>query len=111
MSKKTVRILVSTRNLQNWIKPTRSDNTLDLFLTNKPSTIYRTEVCPGISDHDLVYIDATTKPVKIKTAPREAFLYKKADYDQTWGQLHSNVIDYFAISMIILHYDYINFQM
>jgi hypothetical protein len=44
-------------------------------------TIYRTEVCPGISDHDLVYIEATTKPVKIKTAPREAFLYKKADYD------------------------------
>ena len=58
-------------------KPTRSDNTLDLFLTNKPSTIYRTEVCHGISDHDLVYIEATTKPVKIKTAPREAFLYKK----------------------------------
>ena len=35
--------------------------------------------------------------------------------DQTWGQLLSNVIDYititFAIFMITLHYDYINFQM
>jgi hypothetical protein len=54
----------------NWIKPTRGDNTLDLFLTNKPSTIYRTEVCPGISDHDLVYIEATTK-----TAPRHGLFF------------------------------------
>jgi hypothetical protein len=34
---------------------------------------------------------------------------------QTWGQLLSNVIrlhyNYFAIFMITLHYDYINFQM
>ena len=61
-------------------KPTRGDNTLDLLLTNTPSTIYRTEVCPGISDHDIVYAEATT-PLKEHQAPRNVYLFKKADYD------------------------------
>ena len=62
-------------------QPTRGDNTLVLLLTNKPSTIYRTEVCPGISDHDIVYVEATTTPLKEHQAPRNVYLFKKADYD------------------------------
>ena len=62
-------------------QPTRGENTLDLLLTNKPSTIYRTEVCPGISDHDIVYAEATTTPLKEHQTPRNVYLFKKADYD------------------------------
>ena len=32
--------------------PTRLDNTLDVFLTNRPSLVNRCEPVPGISDHD-----------------------------------------------------------
>ena len=73
---------ISDRGLVQLVnQPTRGDNTLDLLLTNKPSTIYRTEVYPGISDHDIVYAEATTTPPKEHQAPRNVYLFKKADYD------------------------------
>ncbi|CAG2207668.1 unnamed protein product [Mytilus edulis] len=51
--------------------PTRLDNTLDLFLTNRPSLINRCSPLPGISDHDAVFIETSAaakrgKPVKRK---------------------------------------------
>ncbi|CAG2242399.1 unnamed protein product [Mytilus edulis] len=49
-------------------------------LTNKPSTIYRTEVCPGISDHDIIYAEATTTPIKENQTPRKVYQYEKADF-------------------------------
>lgn len=75
-------------------QPTRGDNTLDLFFTNTPSTIYRSEVCPGISDHDIVYIEATTKPVKHKQIPRQIFNYKKADYESMKTETETFVKSY-----------------
>lgn len=41
--------------------PTRKDHVLDLFLTNRPLLVNRCEPIPGISDHDIVYIDITAK--------------------------------------------------
>ena len=59
-------------------EPTRGENTLDLILTNNPSTFTRIETIPGISDHDIVFseIDITTKK-KIQK-PRSIPLYKQA---------------------------------
>ncbi|CAG2203496.1 unnamed protein product [Mytilus edulis] len=70
-------------------QPTRGNNTLDLFLTNKPSTIYRTEVCPGISDHDIVYAEATTTPIKENQTPRKVYQYKKADFETMKAEVNN----------------------
>ena len=35
-------------------KPTRLENTLDLMKTNNPTRVNRTEMFPGISDHEVV---------------------------------------------------------
>lgn len=38
-------------------EPTRKGNTLDLILTNFPTLIPRTEVMPGVYDHDIVFVE------------------------------------------------------
>ena len=44
------------------VMPTRGNNTLDLIMTNHPSSINRVELMRGLSDHDIVNVE----PVKFK---------------------------------------------
>ena len=45
--------------------PTRNENILDLFLTNRPSLVNRLEPMPGISDHDtMIYVNTNVKPYR-----------------------------------------------
>jgi len=39
--------------------PFRNQNILDIFLTNRPSTVTSCEVIPGISDHEIVSISTS----------------------------------------------------
>ena len=50
-------------------QPTRDDNIPDLFLTNRPSLINKVRIEPGLSDHDVVYVESNVRPVKIKPVP------------------------------------------
>ena len=61
--------------------PTRDKHVLDLFFTNNPTLVNRSNVIPGLSDHDTVQItlNVTAKPIKQK--PRKIFLYRKADWE------------------------------
>lgn len=59
--------------------PTRKDRVLDLFLTNRPSLVNRCEPLPGISDHDIVYIDTDITAKINKPTQRKIYLWKKAD--------------------------------
>ena len=59
--------------------PTRLDATLDLFLTNRPTLINRSQPLPGISDHDIALIDSSLKPTRNKPASRRIHVWKKAD--------------------------------
>ena len=52
-------------------KPTRQNNTLDLFITNNPSLIRSTEVVPGLADHDAVLIDGDISTITNKQKPTE----------------------------------------
>jgi len=56
-----------------------SQSTLDLFFTNNSTLINKVEVITGISDHEVVYVESSLKPDKIKKPPRKIFLYNKAD--------------------------------
>ena len=56
--------------------PTRLENTLDVFITNRPSLIQKCKPVPGVSDHDIVFVESSISVGKSKTPPRKIFLWK-----------------------------------
>ena len=54
--------------------PTRSANTLDIFITNWPSLVLNCKPLAGFSDHDIVYIESTV--VAKKQSPPSEQCYK-----------------------------------
>lgn len=55
-------------------------STLDLFFTTNNSLVKNVEVISGISDHEIMYIEASLRPRKLKKkTPRKLYLrvYKK----------------------------------
>ena len=42
--------------------PTRVNNILDVFCTNRPSLVDRISTVPGLSDHDIVLVDTNILP-------------------------------------------------
>ena len=61
--------------------PTRKDRTLDLFLSNRPSLVNRCESLPGLSDHDIVYVDSNIIAKRQKPIRRKIYIWKRADLD------------------------------
>ncbi len=59
--------------------PTRGNNTLDIFLTNRPSLIYKCKPMPGVSDHDIVFVEAKVLTPRKKRPQRKIHLWKRAD--------------------------------
>jgi hypothetical protein len=62
--------------------PTRHENTLDLFLMNRPSLVNRCEPLPGLGDHEIVYIDTDISAKLIKSFKRKIYIWKKANKDK-----------------------------
>ena len=58
---KTLEIMAHFHLEQMQRQPTRLDNTLDLWLTNKPSLVRQCNSIPGISNHDIVLNDSDFK--------------------------------------------------
>ena len=56
-------------------EPTRGKNFLDLFLTNHPNLVPRTENIPGIADHDAVYLELQIHPPTRKQPKRQIPIY------------------------------------
>ena len=80
-------------------KPTRGDNILDLILTNNPSIVNKTEILPGISDHDCCFAEFDINPKANRQKPRQIPLYNKADWtsfkqhiNQTYKKLKESKI-------------------
>ncbi len=59
-------------------KPTRLENTLDLMKTNNPTRVNRTEMLPGISDHEVVLCELDITPTTNKQI-------KRLPHTATWG--------------------------
>ncbi|XP_076434604.1 uncharacterized protein LOC143274619 [Babylonia areolata] len=57
------------------MEPTKESNTLDLFLTNHPNLVPRTETLPGIADHDIVYMELQIHPPKKRQPQRLIPIY------------------------------------
>ena len=50
--------------------PTRLDNILDIFLTNRHSSTLKCSLIPGLSDHDIVSVKATLSAMFLKKPRR-----------------------------------------
>ena len=59
--------------------PTRETNLLDVFLTNRPSLIQECYPLPGISDHEMVYVDSDVSARYQRPIQRKIWLWSKAD--------------------------------
>ncbi len=55
--------------------PTRGDNILDVIITNRPSLISKCSGLPGLSDHDVVYMDVNVRVER--NLSEEKFSYGK----------------------------------
>ena len=78
--------LVNDHGLTQMVdKPTRTTSTtsniLDIFLTNTPDMVNRCETIPGISDHDIPFLDVSSRVILNKKAPRKIYQFHKADFD------------------------------
>ena len=65
---------------QTVLEPTRGENILDLIITNRPNQINRTQILPGIGDHNVPYTELSIKLARNKQTPRELPLYDRADW-------------------------------
>ena len=54
-------------------EPTIGDNYLDMFMTNHPNLVPRTEVLPGLADHDAIYKELQIHPPR-KYQPKRLIL-------------------------------------
>ena len=75
--------------------PTRGNNILDIFLTNKPSLVTSCKVLPGISDHNIVHVLSTVSATHKRLRVRKILYWHKADYDHRLHQLFYEQIHLF----------------
>jgi len=77
--------------------PTRLAKTLDIFATNKPALISTCHSIPGISDHDGIYVTASSAIVHHKPCPRKVYIYGRK---LIFRPLKMNFI-YFLITLLL----------
>ena len=62
--------------------PARGNHTLDVFISNRPSLIYKWKPILGVSDHDIVFVEGKVLAQRKKLPQRKIKLWKQADlYD------------------------------
>ena len=59
--------------------PTRDNNLLDIFLTNRHSPIQTCKSLPGISDHEIEHMDSDVRVKFQRPVTRKIWLWSKAD--------------------------------
>lgn len=59
--------------------PTRGNNILDIFLTNRPNLVIDHQTLPGLGDHDVLLVDTRIRAEKIKRQPHKVTIWKKAN--------------------------------
>ena len=73
-------------------EPTRQQNTLDLAITNQPTTIKDVSIVSGVSDHDCPFITLDLTPVRHKQSPRKIPLYRRAKWDSLADDLSKDIV-------------------
>ena len=63
-------------------QPTRGNNILDLFATNRPSLVQQIEVIPEISDHEIVSVESVLSATIMKPKAHQVYLWNKANFHE-----------------------------
>ena len=74
--------------------PTRIDNTLDIFGTNRSSLIDRCVPLPGISDDDVLLVDSSVLPACKKPVRRKDYLWKRASKQDMEEELTKFIVKF-----------------
>ena len=76
--------------------PTRctedTSNILDLFFTNNDTLVNRIEPLPGISDHDIVFVESSLRPQITKPEKRKIYQFHKANFDSFRSDINDSDI-------------------
>ena len=67
---------------------------MDLVLTSHPSLVNRCKPLPGISDHDIVLIDANVRATRTRTPKRKIYLWKTANTQELQDEVRTNMEDF-----------------
>ena len=82
ISKQLLQCTADESLTQLQLEPTRDQNILDLYFTNRPGLAKHTQTLPGISDHDIVLVDTELKAKINKNKARKIYKFNKADWTQ-----------------------------
>ena len=80
------------------LEPTRRSNILDLISTNLPDQVNRVKVIPGISDHEIVFMEFSVHLNYRKQPRRRVWVYNKADW--------SGMLEYLGPRMARIEQEY-----
>ena len=69
--------------------PTRGNNTLDVLVTNRPSLVNKCSSLPGLSDHDVVFMEVSIKASRKKTARHKIHLWSKTNFEDIRNHLRT----------------------
>ena len=74
--------------------PTREENTLDVFVTNRPSLTNKCCPLPALSDHTMVFMEVNIQANRRKPPRRKILLWKRADIDSIRKRAHQVSVDF-----------------
>ena len=77
------------------------------MITNFPNRVSRTEFLPGISDHDIVFLEFNIAPKKLKQKPRQVPIYKNTNWDTIKSEIKT-LYDHIAQSQTHLNANQLN---
>jgi hypothetical protein len=86
-------IFLSVSSISDLMLSSRKERTLDLILVTNPAIINKVHTLPplGLSDHDVVYIEADIWLRKVRQQPRKILKYDKANWDNIKSDLEDTL--------------------
>ena len=93
ISKSLLSTIANESLTQLQTEPTRGENILDLYLTNRPGLVKNIQTIPGIGDHNMIIVDTEIKAKINKNKPRKVYRFNKADWTQLKQDASKMTID------------------
>ncbi len=90
-------------------EPTRGENVLDLYCTNKPVLVKTVTSIPGISDHDIIVVNSDIHQKYKKKASHKVHRFKKAQWQTireemtTFAEEYAETSENFTVDENCLH--------
>ena len=95
---------LATTGLQQIVNfPTRNYNILDVVLTNRPSLVKQCVGMPGLSDHDIVFVETSSRALRHRPARCKILLWKHANFDDIRLRISNWTRDFISSNTTFTH--------